>query len=651
MKPYLLFILLLMLEGSSADGSTRSVPGQTPRKIANPYAQRLLDQKRWDRHVPFARTAADSALQRTISHMPNPNSNAKTQSAAALTSGHSALLQSTGAVLMHPDSIFANGPDDSTKYWLRYDSQGRITLIDAKRRILDLSWQTYERWDVVYDDSRHAVQMTQSHPYPFFPDSVSRVTYLLDDEARVVSRQSETANSYSVGPSGIITVDSWHFVARQSTIYAPDGLSLEWRWDQWNNGDWSPLRRATASFDPEGRTVHAESDLWDGIQWNPEYRETNEWEQNGEGASTSVEWWWCTYADTLATRQHSSWTERWNPDNSEYHSLQQEWDGFTWQNVERTHGNATYGEDGRFREYVDICQNGQWTPYDVAIGLTSKDGSELVTTYRLNGDSWINDSRFTYVFDEQTMTSLSTVYSWIDNDWQMTERTTNQEDVFSNCVLLLQEIRYGDQMVPSYCYSAAFDDRGNRLQYSYKCWDAGALTCGDRHTFAYDQFGRYISSSCDFWNGSSWEVGNISICDLPLSNTLDDMHLFITGQFARFIYGSAGISAVPLTTPDQPATFRLEQNYPNPFNPSTTIRYSVAATGGGGSGSPDPGDGMVRLSVYDILGREVAVLVNEKKQPGSYTVTWNASGVASGLYICRLSAVDQIAIKKMLLVR
>ncbi len=60
---------------------------------------------------------------------------------------------------------------------------------------------------------------------------------------------------------------------------------------------------------------------------------------------------------------------------------------------------------------------------------------------------------------------------------------------------------------------------------------------------------------------------------------------------------------------------------------------------------------MVRLSVYDILGREVAVLVNEKKQPGSYTVTWNASGVASGLYICRLSAVDQIAIKKMLLVR
>jgi hypothetical protein len=72
-------------------------------------------------------------------------------------------------------------------------------------------------------------------------------------------------------------------------------------------------------------------------------------------------------------------------------------------------------------------------------------------------------------------------------------------------------------------------------------------------------------------------------------------------------------------------------NHPNPFNPKTTIEYVVPALRGGGTGS-----GQVSVSVYDLLGREVATLVDEVKTPGAYRVQFDGGGLPSGMYICRL---------------
>ena len=88
-----------------------------------------------------------------------------------------------------------------------------------------------------------------------------------------------------------------------------------------------------------------------------------------------------------------------------------------------------------------------------------------------------------------------------------------------------------------------------------------------------------------------------------------------------------------------PHTFDLEQNYPNPFNPATVIRYQL------------PENGYVSLKIYDVLGREVAALVDEYKEAGYYEEEWDASGLSSGVYIYRLRAGSYTAIKKMLLAR
>jgi hypothetical protein len=109
---------------------------------------------------------------------------------------------------------------------------------------------------------------------------------------------------------------------------------------------------------------------------------------------------------------------------------------------------------------------------------------------------------------------------------------------------------------------------------------------------------------------------------------------------------TAGYTAIASTELNVPEKYSLEQNYPNPFNPSTVIKYTVGGAGGLGLGASK-----VKLSVYDILGREVAVLVNESKAPGEYEVRFNASELSSGVYFYRLTAGDFVQTRKMVLAK
>ncbi|MEK9136514.1 MAG: T9SS type A sorting domain-containing protein, partial [Bacteroidota bacterium] len=90
---------------------------------------------------------------------------------------------------------------------------------------------------------------------------------------------------------------------------------------------------------------------------------------------------------------------------------------------------------------------------------------------------------------------------------------------------------------------------------------------------------------------------------------------------------------------EQPTWFTLTQNYPNPFNPTTNIGFRISNFG------------FVSLKVYDVLGREISVLVNDKLNPGTYKVTWEGDGLASGVYYCRLTTNGLSGVKKMTLVR
>jgi hypothetical protein len=91
-----------------------------------------------------------------------------------------------------------------------------------------------------------------------------------------------------------------------------------------------------------------------------------------------------------------------------------------------------------------------------------------------------------------------------------------------------------------------------------------------------------------------------------------------------------------------PEGYALQQNYPNPFNPTTSINFQI----------PNPkSQTHVVLRIYNILGQEVATLVNETKTPGYYSVTWDASDMSSGVYVYRLTAGDFTATRSMMLMK
>ena len=152
--------------------------------------------------------------------------------------------------------------------------------------------------------------------------------------------------------------------------------------------------------------------------------------------------------------------------------------------------------------------------------------------------------------------------------------------------------------------------------------------------------GVYVSSN----GGASWTVSNEGLPDPSSVNQLavNDSFLFVSvsgyGVYKRslseIVTGVREISNGVL-----PANFQLEQNYPNPFNPTTNFDFRIAKSG------------LVTLKIYNILGEEVATLLNERKGPGEYIATWNAGSAPSGVYYYRISTANFTETKAMILMK
>jgi hypothetical protein len=150
--------------------------------------------------------------------------------------------------------------------------------------------------------------------------------------------------------------------------------------------------------------------------------------------------------------------------------------------------------------------------------------------------------------------------------------------------------------------------------------------------------GVYVSTN----DGTSWKgLDSASTLGSVQALAIMDTNLF-AGTAERGVWRrplSQIATSVGTVASQLPSEYLLSQNYPNPFNPSTTITYEL------------PKASQVSLTVYDILGREVCVLVNEKKDAGVHEVKFDAAGLASGVYFYRMTAGTYVDTKKLLLIR
>lgn len=147
----------------------------------------------------------------------------------------------------------------------------------------------------------------------------------------------------------------------------------------------------------------------------------------------------------------------------------------------------------------------------------------------------------------------------------------------------------------------------------------------------------------DQLNGGVWQLLDIEGSNLPAAEFLSIR--FSKNNSQQYRLDDIQLRGVEIETTssdisdDLPKTAKLDQNYPNPFNPTTTIQYTLSSSE------------QVRLSVYDMLGREVAVIVNDLKSAGQHTAVWDASNLSSGIYIYSLRTESSRMTRKMTLMK
>jgi uncharacterized delta-60 repeat protein len=195
----------------------------------------------------------------------------------------------------------------------------------------------------------------------------------------------------------------------------------------------------------------------------------------------------------------------------------------------------------------------------------------------------------------------------------------------------------GPGNVFDWAYALAIDDSGNVYVTG---GSAGIAFDRDYATIKYNSAGdsiwvqRYNGPQNNSDEANSIAVdgsGNVYVTGYSIVNGNNSD--YITIKYSQLPSG------VDQTTSDLPENYSLLQNYPNPFNPSTRIQYQVSSIS------------KVSLKVYDILGNEVAILVNEEKPAGIYEVNFSADGLTSGIYFYKLQAGSLVETKKMIVLK
>jgi ligand-binding sensor domain-containing protein len=156
------------------------------------------------------------------------------------------------------------------------------------------------------------------------------------------------------------------------------------------------------------------------------------------------------------------------------------------------------------------------------------------------------------------------------------------------------------------------------------------------HLFAASYNGAYKSID----QGLTWKQLNSGLGNLKVNSlAIDSVGHVIAATDAGVFRSTHSTTAVKERSNNSPSFWALEQNYPNPFNPRTTIKFQI------------PNSSFVTLKVFDLLGREVAMLVNEETKPGTYERVFDGDRLASGVYLYQLRAGGFVQTKKLLVLR
>jgi hypothetical protein len=356
-------------------------------------------------------------------------------------------------------------------------------------------------------------------------------------------------------------------------------------------------------------------------------------------------------------------------------SLTGEWSGTSW--VYRIKRTYTYDNQNRRKEYIEQWLNDDSSSmnYSKHIYTYNDKGIMIEDLYLLpmNDSTWVFFFKETYEYDSNLHMVEHITATWNDTVWVNYFKWINSFDISGRMILSLSQEWNGNSWENSEKYTYTYDNNGNRTIELNQNWDGNNWINNNQQIHSYDINGRRTEWIAQVWIETTWVNNYKNSFSYIGCGTLSEWlfqtwndSVWVNDWRDNYIQDSKGYLAQVLTEKWDghtwlnanratytykelvldiedgylsPGTFRLFDNYPNPFNPSTTIKYQL------------PIQNYVALKVFDVLGREVAILVNGIEQPGYKSVNFNAGGLTSGVYYYRLQAGNYIETKKLLLLR
>ena len=207
-------------------------------------------------------------------------------------------------------------------------------------------------------------------------------------------------------------------------------------------------------------------------------------------------------------------------------------------------------------------------------------------------------------------------------------KTTNTGQNWVKLNFQLEPARFGGiEFLPSSGTGICFGEKYDSLHICEKTIISKTTDYGNNWQTYYMENSQFFNSESNMLSSTNWYICGGTFATARILHTTNG--------------GAIGIEPISSEIPNQ---FSLSQNYPNPFNPSTKIKFDLPAVGQRHAFD-------VRLIIYDVLGREIATLVNEELNPGMYEVTWDASSYPSGVYFYKLVTQDFSETKKMVLIK
>ena len=461
--------------------------------------------------------------------------------------------------------------------------------------------------------------------------------FFVIDTAIVLMRSDTTRELYSFDAGGRMTSHlSQHQLNGEwvnwycwSYTYDAAGRIVAGLEEQWSNGQWVRLWRRAYNYDGSGNLVSELQQMMADGQWVDVWRSSSTYDASGHILTQVVEellngQWvgirrqsqtYDEYGRVLLALEEQCVDSQWEYRYRATFTYDRNWEILSWQNEVWKNGqllNAfrrtiTYDTNGRILFWLDEqWLNGQW-----------------VNDYRETRDwsSDANGSRLTLV-DE----------SWSDSGWVNWQRWTETEDANGRVISQLTEKWLTGQWLSESRYRYTYDVQGREKSKQSDWWVGGQPDLSQRWMYDYDDHGNTTSFSSEFRSDSSWTPDDDYF-------TVIDSARNTYSYFAHNVKLTYKLIEVVPVDIGQPGGYSLSQNYPNPFNSGTTIKYEVLQPS------------HVTLSVYDMLGREVSVLVNEGKDAGVHEVKFDGTGKSSGVYFYRLTGLRFAQTRKFVLLR